>query len=158
MGYPVIPDINRVVQTARLVWEPDLNYYGELAVCNLRVAVNGRRKNKQTGGVENKPNFFFVTVFGRLAELCERYLAVGSEIAYDGRLDWSEWEAEDGSRREGVKIIPEMVRFVGPKRREVPDELYEGVEHDADVESDLSDEDLATIARGLAQALQREAA
>ena len=31
----------------------------------------------------------------------------------DGRLDWREWEAQDGTKRQAVEIIADTVQFIG---------------------------------------------
>jgi single-strand DNA-binding protein len=78
------------------------------------LAVNTRRRNGSTGTWEEKPNYFDVTVRGAQAENCERYLSKGRPVAVDGRLEWREFEARDGSKRQAVEIIAETVQFLGP--------------------------------------------
>jgi single-strand DNA-binding protein len=110
-------NVNVVVITGNLTQEPELRYLGSgTAVCEMRVAVNGRRKVGEEW--VDKPNYFNVTVFGGHGEACAKHLSKGSPAAIEGRLDWSEWEAKDGSgKRQGVKIIANTVQF-GPKRAE----------------------------------------
>ena len=106
-------NINRVVLTGNLTRDPDVREPGTgLSVCKLGLAVNTRRKNNATGDWEEKPNFFHVTVFGRQAENCAKYLNKGRPVAIDGRLEWSEYEV-DGQKRQSVDIIAETVQFLG---------------------------------------------
>jgi single-strand DNA-binding protein len=35
--------------------------------------------------------------------------------AIDGRLDWREWDAQDGTKRQAVEIIAENVQFLGSR-------------------------------------------
>ena len=107
-------NINRVIITGNLTRDPELGTLpaSGTAVCSLRIAVNGRRKNNTTGDWEEKPNFFRVTVFGRQAESCHSYLKKGRPVAIDGRLEWSQWERE-GQKRESVDIIADTVQFLG---------------------------------------------
>jgi single-strand DNA-binding protein len=110
-------NINVVVITGNLTKDPDLRSTGGgTPVCDLRVAVNSRRKNGQTGAWEDKPNYFDVTVWGAQGENCANYLSKGRPVAVEGRLDWSEWEAKDGSgRRQAVRIIANSVQFLGSR-------------------------------------------
>jgi len=112
-------NVNVVVLTGNLTRDPELHHSeGGTAVCNLRVAVNGRRKNAGGAWVD-KSNYFDVVVFGGLAENCGNYLAKGRPVAVEGRLDWREWEAKDGSgKRQGVQIIANTVQFLGYKKDE----------------------------------------
>jgi single-strand DNA-binding protein len=109
-------NINVVAITGNLTQDPELRRTGGgTAVCELRVAVNGRRKDSATGEWVDKANFINVTVFGTHGESCTKYLAKGRPIAVEGRLDWSEWEAKDGSgKRQAVKIIANSVQFLNP--------------------------------------------
>jgi single-strand DNA-binding protein len=40
-------------------------------------------------------------------------------VAIDGRLEWREWEAQDGSKRQATDIIADSVQFLG-SREEAP--------------------------------------
>ena len=108
-------NVNVVVITGNLTRDPELRHTGSgTAVCKLRVAVNSRRKDGQTGEWMDKPNYFDVTVWGTQGENCANYLAKGRPVAIDGRLDWREWE-KDGGKRQAVEIIANSVQFLGSK-------------------------------------------
>jgi single-strand DNA-binding protein len=83
-------------------------------VCSLRIAVNSRRRD-ESGQWIDKPNYFSISVFGNQAESCSQYLSKGRPVAVDGRLDWREWQAQDGSKRESVEIVAESVQFLGSR-------------------------------------------
>lgn len=108
-------DINRIVMTGNLTRDPDLRALPSgTSICNLRIASNTRRRS--TGGEwEEKPNYFDVTVWGAQGENCARFLAKGRPIALDGRLEWREWEADDGSTRQAVEIIADSIKFTGSR-------------------------------------------
>jgi single-strand DNA-binding protein len=80
------------------------------------VAVNTRQKNQQTGEWGDKPNYFDVTVWGNQAESCSQFLSKGRPVAIDGRLDWHEWDAQDGTKRSAVEIIADSVQFLGSRQ------------------------------------------
>ena len=107
-------NINRVVLVGNLTRDPELRHTPSgTAVCSLRIAVNTRRKDGATGQWTDKPNYFSVSVFGNQAESCAQYLSKGRPVAIDGRLDWREWEGQDGAKREAVEIVAESVQFLG---------------------------------------------
>jgi single-strand DNA-binding protein len=37
-------------------------------------------------------------------------------VGVDGRLDWREWEAQDGTKRQAVEIIADTVQFLGGRQ------------------------------------------
>ena len=84
-----------------------------MSVCSLRIACNTRRKNNATGDWEDKPNYFDVTVWGAQGENCARFLAKGRPVALDGRLEWREWQDQEGNKRQAVEIIADAVQFLG---------------------------------------------
>ena len=109
-------NINRVVMTGNLTADPELRSLPSgMSVCSLRIACNTRRKNGSTGEWEDKPNYFNVTVWGAQGENAARYLSKGRPIALDGRLEWREWEAQDGTKRQSVDIIADSVQFLGSR-------------------------------------------
>jgi single-strand DNA-binding protein len=110
-------NINVVVITGNLTQDPELRHLGSgTAVCELRVAVNSRRKDGATGEWVDKPNYFNVTVWGAQGENCAAYLSKGRPVAVEGRLDWREWEAKDGSgKRQAVQIVANSVQFLGSR-------------------------------------------
>ena len=109
-------NINVVAITGNLTKDPELRSTpGGTSVCKLRVAVNSRRKDGQSGEWVDKPNYFDVTVWGAQGENCANYLSKGRPVAVEGRLDWREWEAQDGSKRQAVEIIANSVQFLGSR-------------------------------------------
>ena len=109
-------NINRVVLVGNLTRDPELKSLPSgMAVCDLGLAVNHRRKNQQTGEWVEEPNYFRVSVFGTQAESCARFLTKGRSVAIDGRLRWRQWDAPDGTKREAVEVVAETVQFIGPR-------------------------------------------
>ena len=109
-------NINRVVLVGNLTRDPELRHTPSgTAVCKLRIAVNTRQKDQATGEWGDKPNYFDVTVWGNQGESCAQFLAKGRPVAVDGRLDWREWDAQDGTKRQAIEIIADSVQFLGSR-------------------------------------------
>ena len=108
-------NINRVVLVGNLTRDPELRHTpGGTPVCSLRIAVNSRRKD-ESGQWVDKPNYFSISVFGNQAESCTQYLSEGRPVAIDGRLEWREWQAQDGAKRESVEVVADSVQFLGSR-------------------------------------------
>ena len=108
-------NINRVVLVGNLTRDPELRQTPSgTSVCGLRIAVNTRRKDS-SGQWTEKPNYFDITVWGQQGENCAQYLAKGRPVAIDGRLEWREWDAQDGSKRQAVEVIADTVQFLGSR-------------------------------------------
>jgi single-strand DNA-binding protein len=107
-------NINRVVLTGNLTRDPELRSLPSgMSVCSLRLASNTRRKTNG-GDWEDKPNYFDVTVWGAQGENCARFLTKGRAVAIDGRLEWREWDGDNG-KRQAVEIIADAVQFLGDR-------------------------------------------
>ncbi|MDX6617066.1 MAG: single-strand DNA-binding protein [Solirubrobacterales bacterium] len=134
-------NINVVALTGNLTKDPELRTTGGgTSVCKLRVAVNSRRKDGQSGEWIDKPNYFDVTVFGAQGENCANYLSKGRPVAVEGRLEWSEWDASDGSgKRSKVEIIANSVQFLGSRSDNPGGGNGNGFEAKSDVPADTSD-------------------
>ena len=105
-------DINRVTLVGRLTRDPELRHLPSGSpVLQLGLAVNGRQKD-EAGNWTDKPNFFDIKVFGNQAEMLSQHLAKGRRVGIDGRLDWSSWEAQDGTKRSKVEVVAFQVQFL----------------------------------------------
>ena len=104
--------INRVNISGNLTRDPELRQtQGGMAILNIGVAVNDRRKNQQTGEWEDVPNFVDCVVFGTRAEKLAQFLAKGSKVAIEGKLRWSQWE-KDGAKRSKLEVIVDEIEFM----------------------------------------------
>ena len=77
--------------------------------------MNTTRKD-ESGQWTDKPNYFDITVWGQQGENCAQYLSKGRPVAIDGRLEWREWEAQDGAKRQAVEVVAESVQFLGGRQ------------------------------------------
>ncbi|HEX2126477.1 MAG TPA: single-stranded DNA-binding protein [Thermoleophilaceae bacterium] len=106
-------NINRVVLTGNLTRDPELRSTNSgTSVCSLRIATNTRQKDPN-GEWTDRAHYFSVTVFGAQGENCARFLSKGRPVAIDGRLQWREWQTQEGAKRESVEIVAESVQFLG---------------------------------------------
>ena len=105
-------DINRVILVGRLTRDPELRHLPSgTPVLEMGVAVNGRQQD-DGGNWVDKPNFFDVKVFGAQADMLANHLAKGRRIGVDGRLEWSSWDAQDGTKRSKVEVVAQSVQFL----------------------------------------------
>jgi single-strand DNA-binding protein len=111
-----VATINRAVIVGNLTRDPELRATpGGTSLCRLRVACSTSWRNKETGEIDERPNYFDVSVFGASAEACARFLAKGRPVAVDGRLEWHEWETAAGERRQAVGVVADSVQFLSAR-------------------------------------------
>ena len=133
-------NINRVVLTGNLTRDPELRSLPSgMSVCSLRIASNTRRKDGPSGEWVDKPNYFSVTVWGAQGENCSRFLSKGRPVAIDGRLEWREWQGQDGAKRESIEIVADAVQFLGGRDDAGGMGAGNGFAPHSDVPADTSD-------------------
>ena len=77
------------------------------SVCDFTLAVN--RKS----GDREETSFIDVTIWGKIADSCSRYLSKGSQVLVEGYLKQDTWEdRENGAKRSKLKIVAENVQFL----------------------------------------------
>lgn len=104
--------INRVTISGNLTRDPELRSTPSgTAVLSLGVAVNERRKNRQTDEWEDYPNFVDCTMFGTRAEKLAQYLAKGAKVAIDGRLRYESWES-NGQKRSKLSVVVDEIELM----------------------------------------------
>lgn len=125
--------MNTVALIGRLTKDPQVRYTSgsQMAVCKFTVAID-RYTNK-----EKATDFIPVTVFGKTAENCEKYLTKGRMVGVTGRIQTGSYE-KDGQRVYTTDVIADRVDFIGgndaPKDKPKQESIMEDFEAiDADV-------------------------
>lgn len=87
-------------------------------VCSFTVAVNRR-------GKKDEADFFRVTVWDKLAEICQNSLSKGKKVSVVGPVSVSTYNAQDGSTRASLDVTANEVEFLShkeqPKQEQKPD-------------------------------------
>ena len=91
-----------------------------------------------------------MTVWGAQGENCARYLSKGRPVAVDGRLEWREWESQDGGKRQAVDIIADSVQFLCSPRDDAGGGGGNGFSGRSDIPVDTGDFAPAPVGGGSA--------
>lgn len=107
--------INKVTLVGFLGADPELKYTpGGTAVCNLRLATDESYLNKDKVKVE-RAEWHRVTVWGKQAEACAKYLTKGRQVLVMGKLQTRSYEKE-GQKHYVTEIIADQVNFLGTSK------------------------------------------
>jgi len=107
-------NLNKVFLVGNLTRDPELrNLPSGTAVASFGMATNRVWKNQQ-GEKQEDVQFHNIVVFGRQAEIVSQYLAKGSLILVEGRIQTRSWDGKDGSKQYRTEIVAERIQF-GPK-------------------------------------------
>jgi len=97
----------------RLGQDPELKYTPSgSAVCNFSLATSESWTDK-SGQKQEKTEWHRVVVWGKLAELCNQYLAKGRQAFVEGSLQTRQWEDKQGQKRYTTEINARNIQFLG---------------------------------------------
>lgn len=103
--------MNRVIISGNLGQKPEVRQANSgVMVCNFSIATNDRVK-KGDEWVDDT-QWHRIVVFGKQAELCERYLDKGSKVLVEGKIKMSAYEDKQGNPRKSFDIVANNVEFM----------------------------------------------
>jgi len=106
---------NKVVLVGNLTRDVEIRYsQSGSAIGNVGIATS-RKWKSQTGEQKDEVMFIDLTFFGRTAEIANQYLRKGSKVLVDGRLQFQQWTAQDGSKRSKHAITVENLQMLDSK-------------------------------------------
>ena len=106
---------NRVILIGNITRDIEIKYLQSgMAVTEVGLAVNDRRKDNKTGQMIEETTFVDVTMWGRTAEIAGEYLSKGSQVLIEGRLKLDQWETE-GQKRSKLRVVCENMKMLGSK-------------------------------------------
>ncbi len=112
--------VNKVLLIGRLGNNPEIRYTNTgTAVANFNLATS-ESWNDKTGQKQERTEWHRVVVWGKLAELCEKYLAKGRQCFVEGRLQTRSWDDKDGNKRYTTEIVANTVQFLGGASASAP--------------------------------------
>ena len=102
--------MNRVVLIGRMTRDPEVRYtsQSQMAVCSFTIAID--RPSRQ--GEERKADFPRITVFGKQAENCEKFLKKGRLVGIQGRIQTGSYTNKDGVTVYTTDVIADRVEFL----------------------------------------------
>ena len=85
------------------------------AVVEFSIATS-RTFRKQDGSQGEEVCFTDCQMFGKRAEVINKYLHKGDPIFVEGRLKLDQWQAQDGSKRSKLRVFVENFEFVSGRQ------------------------------------------
>ena len=103
--------MNNVILSGRLARDPELSYTpgNQTAICHFTLAVD----RPVSQGKERQADFIRITVFGRQAENCDRFLQKGRQAAVSGRIQTGSYKNREGITVYTTDVIADRVEFLG---------------------------------------------
>lgn len=104
-------DLNQCNFIGRLGKDPEARYLaGGDQVVNFSIAVGWKGKDKD--GVD----WVNIVAFGKLAEICAKYLTKGSQVFISGKFKTDKYQDKDGNDRHSTKIVADNMQMLGGRQ------------------------------------------
>lgn len=104
---------NKVILIGNLTRDPQLSYLpSQTAVCEIGLAVNNRWRDRD-GQQRESTCFIDCRMFGKRAEVLNQYMAKGQPLLVEGRLEFDQWETQDGQKRSKHRVMITDFTFLG---------------------------------------------
>jgi single-strand DNA-binding protein len=101
--------MNQVILIGRLTRDPEVRYTADqMAVATFTLAID----RPVSAGREKQADFPRVTVFGKQAETCERYLSKGRQVAVQGRIRTGSYKNKEGATVYTTEVVADRVEFL----------------------------------------------
>jgi len=104
---------NRVLLLGNLTRDPQLSYTpNQVAVCDFGIATN-QSWIGQDGSRRDEVCFVDCRMFGKRAEVIQKYSLKGDLLLVEGHLTFDSWEAQDGTKRSKLRVTVDNFEFMG---------------------------------------------
>ena len=104
--------VNKVILIGNVGRDPETKYMSDgSAVCNLTLATTRRYKDK-SGQQQADTEWHRVSLFGRLAEIAEKYVKKGAKLYCEGKIKTRTIGMEDGYIKKTKDIIVDVIELL----------------------------------------------
>jgi len=108
--------LNKVLIIGNLTKDPVVRFTAKGSpVASFSVATNRSWTSPEGGEKKDEVEFHNMVVWGKLAEICDKYLKKGDKAYFEGRLQTRKWQGEDGNDRYSTEIVVENMLMLGAK-------------------------------------------
>ena len=105
--------VNKVIVLGNLGANPELKYLPSgQAVCEMRIATSETYKDRNEQPQE-RTEWHRVTVWGKTAENCSKFLQKGRQVYVEGRLQTRSWDDKEGKKQYMTEVVANQVVFLG---------------------------------------------
>lgn len=106
---------NKVQLIGRLGQAPEVKHLESgKTVANFSLATNEKYKNAKGELIENT-EWHNLVAWGKTAEIIEKHVQKGSEIAIEGKLTSRSWVDKDGNKRYTTEVLVNELLLMGSK-------------------------------------------
>lgn len=112
--------VNKAIIVGNLGADPEMkDAKNGKKICTMSVATS-ESWTDNSGQKQEKTEWHRVVFFNKTAEICGQYLVKGSQVYIEGRIQYRQYQAEDGTTRYSTEIMGDKMQMIGAK---TPDQV-----------------------------------
>ena len=113
--------VNKVILVDNVTWDPELKHTeNNKTVVSFGLATN-RNWTSGEGEKKEETDFHRIVAWGKLGELCNKYLKKGRLVYIEGRLHSHSWTDNEGLQKAVTEIIADDVKFLDSNKQDSQD-------------------------------------
>jgi single-strand DNA-binding protein len=108
--------VNKAILVGRLGRDPEVRYTSSgQGVCNFTMATDESYKDRN-GETQKRTEWHRIVLWGKLAEIAQKYLKKGSLVYIEGRIQTRQWDDQrSGQKRQTTEIVGNTMKMLGSR-------------------------------------------
>jgi len=105
--------LHKIVVIGHLGRDPEMRYTPEGQQVTSFSVASSRKYKTSSGEQREETEWFNVSAWGKLAEVCNQYLTKGKQVYVEGRLKTRTYQTQAGETRFSLDVFCSEIQFLG---------------------------------------------
>ena len=106
--------LNKILLIGNVGQTPQVRTVGDTKVASFTLATTERYRGKD-GNVREETEWHNIAVWGKLADVVEKYVDKGTQLYVEGRIKTEKYTDAQGVEKYAVKVIASSLQLLGKK-------------------------------------------
>lgn len=108
-------NLNKAFLIGRLVRDPEYKTVGETGLAKFTLASS---KTRTVNGEKKEETIYIdCEAWGKTADIVNKYITKGKQVAIDGELKQDTWDGQDGRKQSKIKIKIDSIQMLGGNKQ-----------------------------------------
>jgi len=105
--------MHKITIIGHLGRDPEMRYTPEGQAVSTFSLASSRKYKTAAGEQREETEWFNVSAWGKLAEICNQYLTKGKQVYVEGRLKTRTYQGQSGETRFSIDVTCQEIQFLG---------------------------------------------
>lgn len=106
--------VNKVILVGRLGRDPEVKYtQQQTPIARFSVATDEQWTDKN-GEKQRRTEWHNIVAWGKLGEICQKYLTKGKLVYIEGRLQTQSWDDQEGKKHSRTEVRADSMVMLSP--------------------------------------------